>query len=1193
MQRDMLSSQQEHSGIRSLITQLSEKINQISQAEREAVSADLNALKALLQDPLPVEPDLRRNEARYRSLFEQMSEGFALHEMIFDDSGTPVDYRFLEINPAFERLTGLKREDVVGRLKTEVLPGDTSNWIEIYGRVTQTGESIRFENYSTALKQHYEVFAYRPAPCQFATLFINITERKQIEHEAQEGKRLLDVLLEYVPEGITIADAPDAHIRTVSKYGLEKLGGEHRGLTLAEVTNQWEVRHPDGATEMAVEEQPLMRAIQKGETVRDVEISVLNSSGKRLSLLCNAAPILGEDNEITGGIVAWHDITERRRDEAVLRENEAMLHGLFEAETIYAAITELEEDDIRFLRTNLRLAAFYGRTPAEMAGASQRELGVSDAEMMYWLEVYRRCLSDGIPVSVEFPFTFDNQQRWYMGTLSLIDSDPARRPQFAFVTIDITDRKQAEEALRLSEERFRLAGMAVTGIVYDLDIARNQVYRSSRLKDLLGYDPSEVPPKREWWKTLIHPDDLERVEQHDRQVADSRAIQSTCEYRVQHKDGHYLTVLDNAFIIRDENGKPVRHVGSNTDITARKQMEEKLRLSEQRFRLASRAVQGIVYDWDLENNTVFRSEGMEQVIGYLPQEVPLGNTWWQERIHPDDVGHQLQFLEMVFAGKDETYQTEYRVQHKDGHWVHLLDRSFITRDESGKAIRMIGSSNDISARKRYEATLLEAQKREQNKVQELEAILDATPAFVWIAHDPQCRMMTGNRAAYEAVRMRPGENISKSAPPGEGPTHFVAMKNGKEIPTEELPVQMAAAKGIAVRDYEFDFVFSNGEVMCLIGNAHPLFDEDGNPRGAVSAFLDITERKRIENALRESEAHFALTLENTSIFLFNQDDALRYTWRHNPEPIFNDDTIGKTDYDFYCVEEADMLTALKRRVIETGQRLHEEVTLHIEGQAKIFDIILGPLCGENGEVIGITGAATDITQMRLLEQQQFEQKTQIEVQRRLQEYRERERREIARDIHDGPIQTLMSVLIDVQLTKEVINNSAIQLDLESISATVRSAVHELRDVVNQLRPPALIRFGLARSLSIHAEDFRDKHPGMEVDLELPPKDVQMSEELILTMFRIYQEALNNITRHAKAQTLRVRYALDKERAVLEIQDDGVGFYPPSDLLLQTQLGHYGLAGMKERAETVGGDFQVKSKPGGGTTIRVTAPLSRA
>jgi PAS domain S-box-containing protein len=124
---------------------------------------------------------LRESEERYRSLFNSMTEGFAIHEIITDEAGRPCDYRFLDINPAFERLTGLKRESVVGKTQNEVLPGNNQEWIRKYGETALTGEPIHFEDYSPPLKKHYEVFAYRPAHRQFAVIFMDITERKEAE----------------------------------------------------------------------------------------------------------------------------------------------------------------------------------------------------------------------------------------------------------------------------------------------------------------------------------------------------------------------------------------------------------------------------------------------------------------------------------------------------------------------------------------------------------------------------------------------------------------------------------------------------------------------------------------------------------------------------------------------------------------------------------------------------------------------------------------------------------------------------------------------------------------------------------------------------------------------------------------------------------------------------------------------------
>lgn len=131
---------------------------------------------------------LRLSEERYHALFTRMSEGYALHEMLYDDQGQPRDYRFLDINPAFERLTSLKREDVIGKSHNQVMPDDDPRWVKIYGEVAVTGRPAHFENYSPALKAHYEVYAYRPAPDQFAVLFMDITERKLMEeklHAAQ------------------------------------------------------------------------------------------------------------------------------------------------------------------------------------------------------------------------------------------------------------------------------------------------------------------------------------------------------------------------------------------------------------------------------------------------------------------------------------------------------------------------------------------------------------------------------------------------------------------------------------------------------------------------------------------------------------------------------------------------------------------------------------------------------------------------------------------------------------------------------------------------------------------------------------------------------------------------------------------------------------------------------------------------
>ena len=142
-----------------------------------------------ITDCQQAEDSLRESEERYRSLFNGMTEGFAIHEIITDEQGTPVDYRFLDVNPAFERLTGLKRAAVVGKRCNEVLPGDDPKWVRMYGAVALTGEPVQFESCSPVLKRHCAVLAYRPAPRQFAVIFMDITERKRAEVALQESEQ--------------------------------------------------------------------------------------------------------------------------------------------------------------------------------------------------------------------------------------------------------------------------------------------------------------------------------------------------------------------------------------------------------------------------------------------------------------------------------------------------------------------------------------------------------------------------------------------------------------------------------------------------------------------------------------------------------------------------------------------------------------------------------------------------------------------------------------------------------------------------------------------------------------------------------------------------------------------------------------------------------------------------------------------
>jgi len=275
---------------------------------------------------------------------------------------------------------------------------------------------------------------------------------------------------------------------------------------------------------------------------------------------------------------------------------------------------------------------------------------------------------------------------------------------------DVTERNRQLARLRDSEERLQLALAGAQEGVWDWDLETNAVVYSQRWKAMLGYADDEVAPHVSAWERLLHPDDRDQALAAVNGLALGQETYRV-ECRLRHKAGHYVYVLSRGFPVRrPSDGRVVRIVGTHLDLTDQKCAEAALRESEERLSLAFAGAQEGVWDWNLETGAVVYSKRWKEMLGYAEHEIEPHVSAWERLVHPDDRPRTEEVNHRVAAGQPD-YAMEFRLRHKDGHYVPVLSRGLPVRNAEGAVVRIVGTHLDLTDRKRAE----EVQERERNE----------------------------------------------------------------------------------------------------------------------------------------------------------------------------------------------------------------------------------------------------------------------------------------------------------------------------------------------------------------------------------------------------------------------------------------------------------------------------------------------
>jgi len=415
------------------------------------------------------------------------------------------------------------------------------------------------------------------------------------------------------------------------------------------------------------------------------------------------------------------------------------------------------------------------------------------------------------------------------------------------------NRMRVEKDLERREREFRATFEESTvGMAQADPMTRRFTLANRKLCEITGYSAEELFGKT--FVEITHPDDRdEDVRRIDLAIREGKGHWNS-EKRYFRKDGETIWVSVDGVLVRDDNGRPFRTMAIVQDITQRKLNEEAIRQSDKLHRFLGEHMPFGIWVSEPDGRIRYVSDSFLEMIGMTLEQCRASG--WIDRLLPEDRDrYQADWKRCLSEGRP--WNCQYRIRDRKGANQTILSRGTPICNERNEIDCWAGINLDI-------AELSRARILAQERTEELESVMNAIPAIVYLARDPDCSAIVGNRMANDFMKACGGENLSRTAPNGHYRSHRV-FRNGKELPNEELPMQYAAKNRTEVMDTELEFLFPDGRRVPVRGNAAPLFDQKGAVRGCIAVFMDITRRKQIEEDLaRTMEKVMALNKEMES-----------------------------------------------------------------------------------------------------------------------------------------------------------------------------------------------------------------------------------------------------------------------------------------------------------------------------------------
>jgi PAS domain S-box-containing protein len=649
----------------------------------------------------------KESEERFRTSVENLLDCFGIFESVRDDNGTIRDFRVVYVNQAACRNNRRTLEEQIGQSLLELMPAHRhSRLFDEYVRVVETGESLSKEmlfyedDFSgERLGRWFDIRASKLGDAMVVA-WRDVTERKTAEQARRVAEERFGV-------GVYLYDLQ----RGVNSFSSEQYtrltGYTIRDFASMDRQTFMGLFHPDDVARVAEHLQQVVAA--DDDRVLEVEYRFKTKDGRWI--WCQSRDSVlerNQDGSVRRLIGGFMDISDRKLAEESFAEADALIESLFQMAPVGLGVWDR---DFRFVRINAALAEINGLPSEVHLGRRPDELlpGLVGLDQVY--ERWRTVLETGRPwTNVEVcgeTLAMPGVKRYWTEHFFPV--------QFANHTIGIaaicqeeTARKRAEEELRESQERLRIALSAAAAVAFVWDIQNDVVIRYFSADPALPVN-KDAPERVADVRNKVHPDDRERFDQGIAECMDQGADYRNL-YRVVHPDGAVKWLQEYGTVTRGSDGQPQQLTGISIDITDRMSTEEQLRESEGRLSAALEGGRMGMWEWDVRTNEAVWNPREFELLGMHPNDGSANSEQFFERIHPDDRDLFTQSLQKTLRDGQLFYE-EMRVIGDDGveRWLAAAGR--VQRDARGAPQRMIGVNYDISPQKRAEEALREASRR--------------------------------------------------------------------------------------------------------------------------------------------------------------------------------------------------------------------------------------------------------------------------------------------------------------------------------------------------------------------------------------------------------------------------------------------------------------------------------------------------